>query len=471
MQRCGGCAGAGRRCRGGRPACGRSASNAGAHSQFATGFRHAGARCPRQRDGRRYPLYRSGVGVLECPGAAGACRMLPFAGIEADGMRSAPRASGSGPSCLTPFALRGLAFANRLVVSPMAQYMAEDGVPGDWHMAHLGMHALGGAGLVIAEMTCVSAEARITPGCPGLWNDRQAAAWRRITDFVHAHTPARIGVQIGHAGRKGSTRPLWEGFSKPLAAGNWPLIAPSALAWSKDNQVPRQAREDDLIIIAEQYGAAARHAVAAGFDLIELHFAHGYLVSSFLSPLSNRRADRYGGSLENRLRFPTMVLRAVRDAVPAALPVTARISCTDWTRAASRRTMPCARRSRCARAAAISSSHRRGRRIRSPARIRVPCGRCRSPVASGPRRRCRRWRSAASPKQFTRSRSCPRARRIWSPWGGRLSTIRGGPGTGPTLSARRCPGRRPMPMAGISRAGTSSNRRMLKGELRHDHAS
>lgn len=256
--------------------------------------------------------------------------MLPFAGIEADGMRSAPRASGSGPSCLTPFALRGLAFANRLVVSPMAQYMAEDGVPGDWHMAHLGMHALGGAGLVIAEMTCVSAEARITPGCPGLWNDRQAAAWRRITDFVHAHTPARIGVQIGHAGRKGSTRPLWEGFSKPLAAGNWPLIAPSALAWSKDNQVPRQAREDDLIIIAEQYGAAARHAVAAGFDLIELHFAHGYLVSSFLSPLSNRRADRYGGSLENRLRFPTMVLRAVRDAVPAALPVTARISCTDW---------------------------------------------------------------------------------------------------------------------------------------------
>ena len=256
--------------------------------------------------------------------------MLPFAGQNAHEARETARQPASGPRCLTPFALRGVTFANRLVVSPMAQYVAEAGVPGDWHMTHLGMHALGGAGLVMAEMTCVSPEARITPGCPGLWNDAQEAAWRRIVTFVHERTPARIGVQIGHAGRKGSTRPLWEGFSKPLAQGNWPLVAPSPIAWSEANQVPREATEDDLATIALQHGAAAGCAAAAGFDLIELHFAHGYLVSSFLSPLSNRRTDRFGGGLENRLRFPLMILRAVRDAVPDTMPVTVRLSCTDW---------------------------------------------------------------------------------------------------------------------------------------------
>ncbi|MBR0669610.1 oxidoreductase [Neoroseomonas soli] len=256
--------------------------------------------------------------------------MLPVAGNTASVVQPASRNGDTLPLCLSPFSLRGVAFANRLVVSPMAQYMCTDGMPGDWHATHLGMHALGGAGLVVAEMTCVSPEARITPGCPGLWNDAQTAAWRRITDAVHAHTPARIGVQIGHAGRKGSTRPLWEGFSKPLAEGNWPILAPSPIPWSEANQVPREATAEDLAAIAAQHAAAARRALLAGFDLIELHFAHGYLVSSFLSPLSNRRVDGFGGSLANRLRFPLMVLRAVRASVPDAMPVTARLSCSDW---------------------------------------------------------------------------------------------------------------------------------------------
>ena len=256
--------------------------------------------------------------------------MLPFAGTGAAGPQAASQRCDATPRCLSPFALRGLTFPNRLVVSPMAQYSCVQGVPGDWHMTHLGMHALGGAGLVVAEMTCVSPEACITPGCPGLWNDAQRDAWRRITDFVHANTRARIGLQIGHAGRKGSTRPLWEGFSKPLADGNWPILAPSPIPWSDINQVPRAATEAELVTIAAQHGATARRAAEAGFDLVELHFAHGYLVSSFLSPLSNRRTDRFGGSLDHRLQFPLMILRAVRDAVPAAMPVTARLSCTDW---------------------------------------------------------------------------------------------------------------------------------------------
>lgn len=257
--------------------------------------------------------------------------MLPFAGNSASEMHAATRPGSGTPRCLTPCALRGVTFVNRLVVSPMAQYMCADGVPGDWHAMHLGMHALGGAGLVVAEMTCVAPEARITPGCPGLWNDAQAEAWRRIVTTIHTHTPARIGVQIGHAGRKGSTRPLWEGFSKPLADGsNWPLVAPSPIPWSPVNQVPSEASREDLIAIAAQHVAAARRAVAAGFDLVELHFAHGYLVSSFLSPLSNRRDDGFGGSLENRLRLPLMILRAVRAAVPDSMPVTARLSCSDW---------------------------------------------------------------------------------------------------------------------------------------------
>ena len=197
--------------------------------------------------------------------------MLPFAGTESAGPQAASQQCDAAPRCLSPFTLRDVTFANRLVLSPLAQYVCEDGVPREWHAIHLGMHALGGAGLVMAEMTCVSPEARITPGCPGLWNDAQAQAWRRITDFVHAHTPARIGVQIGHAGRKGSTRPLWEGFSKPLAEGNWPLVGPSPIPWSDANQVPRAASEDDLLAITAQHADAARRAVAAGFnDLLHI---------------------------------------------------------------------------------------------------------------------------------------------------------------------------------------------------------
>jgi anthraniloyl-CoA monooxygenase len=268
---------------------------------------------------------RRGGGAPPPPGVhAGAAGAAPALRVAVE-VPEVPR-----PRCLAPYALRGMRLANRLVVSPMAQYLAEDGVPGDWHMVHLGGLALGGAGLVVAEMTCVSPEARITPGCPGLWNDAQEAAWRRIVAFVHARSEARIGVQLGHAGRKGSTRPLWEGFSVPLAEGNWPLLAPSPIAWAEGNQIPRAATEEDLAAVAAQHAESARRAVAAGFDLIELHFAHGYLASSFLSPLSNRRADRFGGSLENRLRFPLMVLAAVRRAVPEAMPVTVRLSCTDW---------------------------------------------------------------------------------------------------------------------------------------------
>ncbi len=256
--------------------------------------------------------------------------MLPFAKASAAGGEPVSRGCDGTPCCLTPFTLRGRTFANRLVLSPLAQYMCRDGVPGDWHATHLGMHALGGAGLVMAEMTAVSPDARITPGCPGLWNDAQVEAWRRITSFVHTQTSAKIGVQIGHAGRKGSTRPLWEGFSRPLEKGNWPLLAPSPIAWSALNQTPGEATADDLADIATHHAAAARRAVAAGFDLIEMHFAHGYLASSFLSPLTNRRRDHYGGSLEHRLCFPLELMRAVREAVPASMPVTARLSCTDW---------------------------------------------------------------------------------------------------------------------------------------------
>lgn len=261
--------------------------------------------------------------------AGGVPRVLTIAGSATSGADDAA-AEPSPPCCLAPYALRGMRLANRLVVSPMAQYMAQDGVPGEWHLVHLGLHALGGAGLVVAEMTCVSPDARITLGCPGLWNDAQEAAWRRIVEFVHARSAVRIGLQLGHAGRKGSTRPLWEGLSLPLAEGNWPLLAPSPIPWTERNQVPRAATEEDLAAVAAQHAAGARRAAAAGFDLIELHFAHGYLASSFLSPLSNRRADRYGGSLENRLRFPLMVLATVRGAVPEAMPVTVRISCSDW---------------------------------------------------------------------------------------------------------------------------------------------
>ncbi|MGW5740720.1 bifunctional salicylyl-CoA 5-hydroxylase/oxidoreductase [Amycolatopsis sp. NPDC003861] len=236
----------------------------------------------------------------------------------------------SRPPMFQPFKLGELELPNRIVVSPMDMYSAVDGVPGDFHLVHLGSKALGGAGLVMTEMVCVSPEGRITPGCGGLYTADQEAAWKRVVDFVHTQTPARIGVQVGHSGRKGSTKLMWDGIDEPLPSDNWEICAPSPLPYSDRNQVPRALSTTDLVEIREQFVACAEAAARAGFDVLELHCAHGYLLSSFLSPLTNCRSDEYGGSLENRLRFPLEVFDAVRAAWPAERPMTVRISATDW---------------------------------------------------------------------------------------------------------------------------------------------
>jgi anthraniloyl-CoA monooxygenase len=241
------------------------------------------------------------------------------------------------PPMFTPFRLRGLTLRNRVVVSPMDMYSATDGIPGDFHLVHLGARALGGAGLVMTEMVCVSPEGRITPGCTGLYNGRQAVAWKRITDFVHAQSPGTaIGVQLGHSGRKGSTKLMWEGIDEPLPDGNWPVVAPSPLPYKPSNQTPRELGRAQLTDIREQFTAAAWRAARAGFDLLELHCAHGYLLSGFLSPLTNRRTDAYGGSLAKRLRFPLEVFDAVRGVWPQERPMTVRISATDWAEGGNR---------------------------------------------------------------------------------------------------------------------------------------
>ena len=230
----------------------------------------------------------------------------------------------------TPFTLRGLTVPNRVVVSPMAMYSAVDGLPGDFHLVHFGARAMGGAGLLYTEMTCPSADARITPGCAGLWNDAQRDAWKRIVDFVHTHSAAKMGLQLGHAGRKGSTQLGWQQADMPLAAGNWPLVSASALPWSAQSQVPRALTRADMDRITADFVAAARRGAEAGFDILELHCAHGYLLSSFLSPLTNHRDDAYGGSVENRARWPLEVFAAVRAAWPAERPISVRLSCHDW---------------------------------------------------------------------------------------------------------------------------------------------
>ncbi|WP_327421543.1 bifunctional salicylyl-CoA 5-hydroxylase/oxidoreductase [Streptomyces sp. NBC_01527] len=236
------------------------------------------------------------------------------------------------PPMFTPLRLRGLELRNRVVVSPMDMYSAVDGVPGDLHLVHLGARALGGAGLVMTEMVCVSAEGRITPGCTGLYTPEQAAAWTRITDFVHTSAPGTaIGIQLGHSGRKGSTKLMWEGIDQPLDEGNWPLSAASPVPYREGvNQVPHALDRAGLDVIRNQFAAAARHAATCDFDLLELHCAHGYLLSGFLSPLTNRRTDIYGGPLSNRLRFPLEVFDAVRARWPDDRPMTVRISATDW---------------------------------------------------------------------------------------------------------------------------------------------
>ena len=238
-------------------------------------------------------------------------------------------AADAPPPAFLPFRVRGLTLPNRVVVSPMCQYSAEDGVVGEWHLVHLGSRAVGGAGLVFTEMTDVSADGRITPGCAGIWNDEQETAWRRIVEFVHEHSPAKIGMQIAHAGRKGSCSRIWEGDA-PLQEGGWQTIAPSPVAFRDGWPVPREMDAADRDRVREAFVQAAERCQRAGFDVIELHMAHGYLLSSFLSPLSNRRDDDYGGSLANRARFPLEVVRAVRAAWPDDRPLFVRISATDW---------------------------------------------------------------------------------------------------------------------------------------------
>jgi anthraniloyl-CoA monooxygenase len=242
-----------------------------------------------------------------------------------------PAPGPSIPPMLTPFKARGTVLKNRIVVSPMAQYSAVDGVAGDYHLMHLGARAMGGAGLVCAEMTCVSADARITPGCPGMYEPAHTAAWRRIVDFVHATSDAKIAIQLGHAGAKGSTKRAWDGADQPLDDGNWPLVSASPQQYLAGvSQVAREATMEDLRRIRDDFVRAAEAAADAGFDWLELHCAHGYLLSSFISPLTNRRTDEYGGSLANRLRYPLEIFHAMREVWPQHLPISVRISAHDW---------------------------------------------------------------------------------------------------------------------------------------------
>jgi anthraniloyl-CoA monooxygenase len=230
----------------------------------------------------------------------------------------------------TPFTLRGLTLENRVVVSPMDMYSAVDGTPNDFHLVHLGARALGGAGLVMTEMTCVSPDARISLGCTGMYAPEHLDAWRRITSVVHRWTPAKICLQLGHSGARGSTKLMWEGQDVPLEAGGWPVCGPSPCAYRDGMQVPREMSRGDIQRVRGDFVQATRMAVDADFDMLELHCAHGYLLSSFITPLTNRRTDEYGGSLANRLRFPLEVFAAMRAVWPAERPMSVRISATDW---------------------------------------------------------------------------------------------------------------------------------------------
>ena len=234
------------------------------------------------------------------------------------------------PPMFVPYRVKGLTLANRVVVSPMAQYRAVDGTPNDWHFVHYAERAKGGAGLIFTEMTCVSPEGRITPGCTGMYTPEHEQAWKRIVDFVHAETPAKIAMQLGHSGPKGSTQLGWEDMDAPLPSGNWETIAPSPIPWSPNNLIPRAMTRADMDAVRDDFVRAAQMAARAGFDWLELHYAHGYLMSAFITPVTNKRTDEYGGSLENRMRFPLEVLRAVRKVWPADRPMSVRISASDW---------------------------------------------------------------------------------------------------------------------------------------------
>ncbi|MFN0304867.1 MAG: bifunctional salicylyl-CoA 5-hydroxylase/oxidoreductase [Burkholderiales bacterium] len=234
------------------------------------------------------------------------------------------------PPMFTPFKARGLTITNRVMMSPMAMYSCKEGLPDDFYLVHLGARALGGAGLIFTEMTAPSADGRITPGCAGIWNDAQHRSWQRIVEFVHGNSNTKIGLQVGHAGRKGSTKLAWELTDEPLASGNWPLVSASPLPYLPHSQVPREATRDDMDRIKRETVAAVERAIDIGFDMIEFHCAHGYLFSSFLSPLTNQRTDSYGGSIENRCRYPVEVFKAIRAALPAEKPISVRLSCHDW---------------------------------------------------------------------------------------------------------------------------------------------
>lgn len=234
------------------------------------------------------------------------------------------------PPLFQPFRLRDLRLENRAVVSPMCQYSAVEGLPQDWHLIHYGSRAVGGAGLMFTEMVCVSAEGRITPGCAGLYSDAQEAAWRRIVDFVHGNSATKIALQLGHAGRKGASKLMWEGMDRPLKEGAWPIVSASPLPYYPESQVPAELDRAGMDMVIADFVAAAQRGHRAGFDMLEMHAAHGYLLASFLSPLTNIRSDAYGGSLENRLRFPLEVFRALRATWPAEKPISVRISATDW---------------------------------------------------------------------------------------------------------------------------------------------
>jgi anthraniloyl-CoA monooxygenase len=240
-----------------------------------------------------------------------------------------PGGDAARPPMFQPFRLRGMELANRVVVSPMCLYSAEEGVPGDFHLIHYGARAQGGAGLVFTEMTCPAPDARITPGCAGLWNDEQEAAWSRIVRNVHA-AGAKMALQLGHAGQKGATRLMWEGMDRPLTSGAWPILSASATPYYPDSQVPRAMTREDMDRVKAEFVAAARRGIACGFDMLELHGAHGYLLASFLSPLLNRREDEYGGAIENRLRYPLEVFDALREVWPEDKPMSVRVSATDW---------------------------------------------------------------------------------------------------------------------------------------------
>src|SRR6201995_3587005 len=229
-----------------------------------------------------------------------------------------------------PMRLREMEITNRAVVSPMCMYSAEEGVPTDFHLVHYGSRAIGGAGLIFTEMTCVSRDARITPGCAGLWTDEQEAMWKRIVDFVHANSAAKFALQLGHAGRKGATKLMWDGMDRPLEQGGWDVLSASPIPYFPDSQVPREMDRAAMDRVKAEFVAAAQRGDACGFDMLELHCAHGYLLASFISPLTNQRSDAYGGSLENRLRYPLEIFSAKRAAWRAQKPMSVRISATDW---------------------------------------------------------------------------------------------------------------------------------------------